>query len=140
MIRPFLAYSLTAIILLSQTGLPVHMHYCKGMLESVSVFVSSECDNHEEIPDLPACCQKFVAATCEKDDNCCDDEVAVLLQDIDSLMPHFAKWDVQAAINNQFEYSLTQDFEYQSPEIETHESSNSGPPIYILFHSLIYYA
>ena len=138
--RPFIAYSLTAMILLSQTGLPLHMHYCKGMLESVSVFVSSECDNHEEISDLPACCQKLAAATCEKDDYCCDDEIAVLLQDLDSLMPHFTKWDVQGAISDPVQFSLSPDIENHSPEFVSNESSNSGPPIYILFHSLIFYA
>ena len=140
MIRPLLSYALTAIILLSQTGLPLHMHYCKGMLESVSVFITAGCDDHREVADMPACCQKSMVAHCEKDESCCDDEVAVLLQDFDSLIPHFDKWDL-ASMN---EYSIVFPFqtsiEDHSKESGSNQSADSGPPIYILFHSLIYYA
>lgn len=142
MVRPFLAYSLTAIILLSQTGLPLHMHYCKGMLESVSVFVSAQCDDHQEIApvDLPACCQKMAAASCEREDSCCDDEITVLLHDFDSLLPHFDKWNPAFAVEPSMDFPFIPNQENQSTDFVTSPSSNSGPPIYILFHSLIYYA
>lgn len=140
MIRPILSYALTAIILLSQTGLPLHMHYCKGMLESVSVFITAACEEHQEVADLPACCQKSMATHCQKDESCCDDEVAVLLQDFDSLIPHFDKWDLAALNENSVVFTFLSSIEDHSREYATHQSADSGPPIYILFHSLIYYA
>ena len=140
MIRGFLAYSLTTIILLSQTGLPLHMHYCKGMLESVSVFFNAACNEHEEIADLPACCQKMALASCEKEESCCDDEVTVLLQDFDSLLPQFDKWDQAIVYEHSTAFPFNANAENYSTEVVTNQSSNSGPPIYIRFHSLIYYA
>ena len=136
MIRPILSYALTAIVLLSQTGLPVHLHYCKGMLESVSVFFNAGCDDHEEMASLPPCCQKLSATTCDKDMNCCDDEVKILLQDFDSLLPHFDKWDNTVAFHSHVEMPSFAIVEKNISEIATRESSDSGPPIYILFHSL----
>lgn len=140
MIRPFLSYALTAIILLSQTGLPLHMHYCKGILESVSVFISAACGDHKEVSDLPACCQKTMATHCQKDENCCDDEVAVLLQDFDSLIPHFDQWGQAVPNEYSVDFPIMASIEDHSPKYATHLSADSGPPIYILFHSLIYYA
>jgi hypothetical protein len=130
-----------SIVLLSQTGLPVHLHYCKGMLESVSVFMSQGCDDHQEMANLPVCCKKSEASHCDKGDgDCCKDQVNILIQDIDTLVPHFAKWEAVipaaqlslVAFNDQTEVA-----EYTSL---TGNISDSGPPIYILHQSLIYYA
>ena len=136
MIRPILSYVLTAIVLLSQTGLPVHMHYCKGMLESVSIFFSAGCADHEQMASLPPCCQKLASASCDKDSNCCDDEVKVLLQDFDSLLPHFDKWDNAVAFLSNLRVPLNAIIEDHSVEVAPRGSTDSGPPIYILFHSL----
>lgn len=136
-----MSYVLSAVILLSQAGLPLHMHYCKGMLESVSVFFNAGCDNHDEIANLPACCQKSAAEHCTKaKDNCCDDEVKVLLQDFDSLLPHFDKWNAVNVISEKSALPIFSSFEKESPELVTGQSADSGPPIYILFSSLIFYA
>ena len=142
MIRPILSYVLASLILLSQIGLPVHMHYCKGILESVSVFVKTVCDDHKEQADLPTCCQKATVGHCPKEkDKCCDDQIKVLTQDITSLLPHFVKW-----------VEIVSD--YASPSIPVTKiadevvststlsiiESDSGPPIYILHQALIFYA
>jgi hypothetical protein len=136
MIRPILSYALTAIVLLSQTGLPVHLHYCKGMLESVSVFFNAGCVDHEVLASLSSCCQKPATTTCDKDKNCCDDEVKVLLQDFDSLLPHFDKWDNSVESYSQTDLASIAIPERHSSEFATRESCDTGPPIYILFHSL----
>jgi hypothetical protein len=142
MIRPFVAYVLASFVLLSQVGLPVHFHYCKGMLESVSVFIQKGCDDHEEKVDLSTCCQKSAASHCSgENDTCCDYQVKILTQNITSLTPHFTKWlevavDIQAPLITGF----------NAPKEDTISSSllfvgsGTGPPIYILHHSLIYYA
>ena len=140
MLRPLCSYVLTGIILLAQTGLPLHMHYCKGMLESVAVFVSAECDKQDPVSNVLACCKKQESKSCHKDDSCCDDEVTVLLQDFDSLIPHFEKW-IQPVTSD---LSLVIKFNANHTDYSLHfsgnQSSDSGPPIYIRFHSLIYYA
>lgn len=141
MMRPVLAYMLTFTILLTQGGLPLHAHYCKGMLESISVFFTAECDEHEEIADLPVCCKKITSESCSvKTSDCCDDEVKVLLQDFDSLLPHFEKWDQAPAFAKTDGFILHNTYDcYSLLETDLAINANS-PPTYILFHSLIYYA
>ena len=141
MMRKVLAYALTSIILLSQTGLPVHLHYCKGMLESVSVFISQGCTDHEEIANLPACCKKLETTHCsKKDGDCCKDQVNILIQDIDTLVPHFAKWEAIIPAAQLPIVELNEQTEVVTYTSLTGNISDSGPPIYILHQSLIFYA
>ncbi len=141
MIRPILSYALTGLILLSQMGLPLHMHYCKGMLESISVFISSGCNDHEEIANLPACCRKDTASNCSQNEGqCCDDQVKVLLQDFDSIAPHIDKADNAVAIPKSTSFPGIQISELRTPEFASGHNADSGPPIYILLGSLIFYA
>ncbi len=65
MARPFLSYALTGLILLSQVGLPVHAHYCQGMLESISVLFSPGCNEHAEKTTSSACCRKEAKGSCD---------------------------------------------------------------------------
>ncbi|MBP7240289.1 MAG: hypothetical protein KBA14_08690 [Saprospiraceae bacterium] len=142
MVRLVMSYALASLILLSQVGVPLHMHYCKGMLESVSVLFKMDCDDHAEVSDLPACCQKIAASSCnDKKDNCCDDQVKVLTQEITSLMPQFVKWvDVVKVISSPSVplTKLTDEVVF-TPSLHIIES-DSGPPIYILHQALIFYA
>ena len=135
-----MSYVLTSLMLLSQLGLPLHMHYCKGMLESVSVYFTAECNDHDEIADLPACCQKTSNGTCAKDDACCDDEVKVLLQEFDSLLPHFDKLINVGSLTDYVTIPSSMQEEISSADLISTHSDDSGPPIYILFGSLIFYA
>jgi hypothetical protein len=141
MVRPFLSYVLASIILLSQTGLPVHMHYCKGMLESVSVFFSQGCDDHNEVSDLPACCKKTVTSSCSAEgSDCCDDKVSLLITDIVSSIPHFDKWDLAIPVTFFYFVPVLESMENISPITITGINTDSGPPIYLLHKSLIFYA
>lgn len=142
MIRPVTSYVLTLLILVSQLGLPLHMHYCKGILESVSVFFAAKCDDHNVPVNLPSCCKKSVAEHCTKKDQkkCCDDEVIVLKQDITSTTPSFVKWiDATAVITIPFVLSIEQAGSFLEIS-EKGIASDSGPPVYIRYHSLIFYA
>lgn len=142
MIRIVMSYALASLILLSQVGVPLHMHYCKGMLESVSVLFKMDCDDHVEVADLPSCCQKIATSSCnENRDNCCDDQVKVLTQEITSLMPQFVKWvDVVHVIPSpSLPLTKLADEVVFSPSLQVIES-DSGPPIYILHQALIFYA
>jgi len=137
-----MSYALTFLILLSQIGLPVHMHYCKGMLESVSVFFKQECDDHQEIADLPACCQQIAASHCvENNGNCCNDQVKVLTQEITCVAPQFMSLDI-AAIDfvAPAEPGIALCAEVHSPSRINSTGSDTGPPIYILHQALIFYA
>jgi hypothetical protein len=140
MVRQVMSYALTAIMLLSQTGLPLHMHYCKGMLESVSVVFSRGCDDHDEVATLDACCKKEETTSCDKNNgDCCDDKVSILIQEITSLIPHFDKWDFLIPEAKSTFSPATESAKEVSiiclPGIHT----DSGPPIYIRYQSLIFY-
>jgi hypothetical protein len=141
MIRMATSYILTSIVLLSQIGLPVHFHYCKGILESVSVFISQGCDDHEEIADLPACCKKLETSHCTPGaGDCCDDKVSILIQEVESLIPHFAKWDVIVPAPQSFSFTQLERTKIVSCPSISGISTDTGPPIYILHQSLIFYA
>ncbi len=142
MIRHVISYALTSLILLSQVGLPLHMHYCKGMLESVSVLFSAKCDDHNVPVNLPSCCQKKVAKHCDKKESkkCCDDQVMILKQNITATSPSFIKWiDVPVNINTNAIQLPVQENIFR-PVIIEGNTCDSGPPIYILHQSLIFYA
>lgn len=141
MVRPVVAYALTAVVLLVQTGLPLHLHYCKGVLESISVFVTSGCDDHVEMASLSDCCKKALEGTCTREGgDCCDDETKLLLQDINSLLPHFYKWVIAVDGFNMTSPTEEIAFAQNNSRISTiGEREENGPPLYILLNSLIYY-
>ncbi len=139
--RLILSYAFTTIILLSQIGLPLHRHYCKGVLESVSVFFSQGCDNHEQIVEPKSCCKKEESKSCNNDaSDCCDDKVNILIQDTISLIPHFDKWDLITPVASTFTIPVTKLAVQVSPISIPGIHTDSGPPIYILHQALIYYA
>ena len=118
------------------------MHYCKGILESVSVFFATACDDHNVPVNLPACCKKEMAQHCAKEEGkkCCDDEVKVLKQDITSIPPSFLKWidivpNVEIHSNPRPIPVIT-----SSPAFIERHASDSGPPVYIINGALIFYA
>ncbi len=138
-----MSYALTFLILLSQVGLPLHFHYCKGMLESVSLFFKQACDDHQEqIADLPTCCQKIQAKNCiEEDNKCCDDQVKVLTQDIISIAPQVLQWDSTAFVFTPLAgHTAIVNVKADSHFAPVTPESDSGPPKYILHQALILYA
>lgn len=142
MVRPVISYALTSLILLSQVGLPLHMHYCKGMLESVSVFFTTKCDDHNVPVNVTACCQKKAAKHCDKKESkkCCDDQVLVLKQNITSTAPSFIKWIDVPVYTHTIAVQLPVKENISLPVIIEGNTCDSGPPIYIRHQSLIFYA
>ncbi len=142
MIRPVISYALTSLILLSQVGMPLHMHYCKGKLESISIILPAKCDDQDIPVNLPACCKKALAHHCSKKQTkkCCDDEVMILKQNITSIAPSFVKWiDLPAEVVIPSQKELNQ-VNVPFPVLSEGNTSDSGPPIYILHQALIFYA
>jgi len=118
------------------------MHYCKGMLESVSILFAAKCDDHNTLENLPSCCKKSQVQHCVKKEGkkCCDDEVIVLKQNITSTTPSFVKW-IDAPLYISIPSSDLSAPQYISiPTCIENNSCDSGPPIYILHQSLIFYA
>jgi len=143
MLRPIFSYVLTSLILLSQVGLPMHYHYCKGALESVSILFKNACeDDAVAMAKMPKCCQKFYKNHCEKENKgCCHDQVKVISQDLTSVMPgviHLIPFI--SALNNQIIETQEIVTSTISPLSLHSIETDSGPPIYLRFHSLIYYA
>lgn len=130
-------------MLLSQIGLPLHFHYCKGMLESVSLIFKQACDDHQEqIADLPSCCQKLEARHCaEANDKCCHDQVKVLTQEITSIAPQLLQWEsIQVDFTPLVAPSAAVAVKMNLSSAPVAPGSDSGPPIYILHQALIFYA
>ena len=141
MARIVLSYMLTSVILLSQIGLPLHMHYCKGVLESVSLLVNPGCQDHEEVAKVSDCCKKVEALNCPKtDNNCCDDEVTVLTTDITSVAPYEVQWADMAFVQETSPMATHAESTRISRVPVATDNTGNGPPIYILYQSLIYYA
>lgn len=141
MMRPCLSWLLTALVLLSQVGLPLHAHYCQGTLESISVLFSAGCNEHEEKQDTRSCCQPAATGCCHTlPADCCDDETMVLLQDLDSTAPHLEKWEITlGSADLTISYFASAEIVSSSTDYQSN-SNDSGPPIYIRYHTLIYYA
>ncbi len=144
MARVFSTYVFTAVMLLSQLGLPLQLHYCKGMLESVSVFFSSGCEHHAEPPvtiSKKSCCQAEAPTGCEATDNgCCDDELKFISQDITLVLSQIVKWtDVQQIWPTTVLPEISDDQSGEDHHLFLHAGTDSGPPIYILQHALIFY-
>lgn len=141
MVRIVLSYMLTSVILLSQIGLPLHMHYCKGVLESVSLLINPGCQDHEEVAMVSDCCKKVEASNCPKtDNNCCDDEVTVLTQDITSVPPYVMQWADMAFVPETSPLRIPEATPRINYDPHAIDGTGSGPPIYILHQALIYYA
>ena len=137
MLRPFMSYALIAFTLISQVGIPLHLHYCKGILESVSVLLEQGCTD-------PVCGdieyeKELHTACCEKKESCCDDEVKFVSQDVDSPVPHYSNWiELQAYVLNVTLASISSTNVFSKPSYRLR--TDTGPPIYILIKSLIFYA
>jgi hypothetical protein len=142
MLRPLFSYALTSLILLAQVGVPLHFHYCKGALESVSILFRNTCEDEKVPANMPDCCKKYFQKHCRKANNgCCHDQVKVVSQDLTSLMPGFLHWSVVVnEYQDQPDTHIAVAIPSISPVCESGVESNTGPPIYIRFHSLIYYA
>jgi len=142
MLRHVFSYMLTSLILLSQVGLPMHFHYCKGSLESVSFLFRNSCDDEVAMAKMPDCCKKLYQKHCEKKDNgCCHDKVKVLNQELTSLLPVFhVLTPVEVEKNESIVITPATESNKVLPFFLPNIVSDSGPPIYIRFHSLIYYA
>lgn len=131
---------LASLILVGQVGLPLHLHYCKGILESISVFSKSVCEDHEEAVTLPACCKK-AATTCEKEGNgCCDDQTTILTQDLTSLLPQLITASMPALPVGlpTLPGFIAASTAVTPPPAWT--TADPGPPIYIRHQALIFYA
>lgn len=142
MLRHIFSYVLTSLILLSQVGVPMHYHYCKGSLESVSILFSDNCDDELATAKMPDCCKKVYQKHCKKEANgCCDDKVKVLTQDLTSTVPVFHVLTAGDIVHYDSvnKTPITENIPV-SPFSFQNTLSDSGPPIYIRFHSLIYYA
>jgi hypothetical protein len=104
-------------------------------------FFKQGCDDHVENAILGTCCKKIETRACTPEEgNCCDDKVTVVSQEITSLMPHWDSWpDVNIEIKTTA-LLMPVESKVASPVSALFLGSDSGPPIYVLHHALIYYA
>jgi hypothetical protein len=144
MVRILIANVIAGVMLLSQVGLPLHMHYCKGMLESVSVFISADCEEHivkEKTSPIGECCVKDLVSDCSSEkDGCCDDQVQIITQDITLVSPHLSEWTELTVYFNPLPILIpVDDSVSQFSNANLFQGADSGPPIYLMQHALIFY-
>ena len=141
-IRPVLSYVLSGLILLTQVGIPLHRHYCKGALESVSVFYAQKCDDHGTAPVADACCKKEGTTTsCSAETNsCCSDEVTVVSQQASYLTPSTNKWVADTPSFIILHFPTVAIAQNRVAHVDAVFAPDTGPPLYIRHHSLIIYA
>lgn len=141
MFRHSIALLLSGLILLTQVGLPVHLHYCKGILESASIFFKAACEEHKVIEEMPVCCQLKAEQHCTPNgDGCCDDETKVITQTITSVAPSLslelnATLPFEIVLPSFSIVTISKPVPVYSPATPIH-----GPPAFILHKSLILYA
>ena len=139
MVRPLFSYVLISLILTAQVGLPMHYHYCKGALESVSILFRNACEEEVAALNAKTCCQKTAKSHCTSENNgCCKDQVKVLNQDITSVAPNPVQLDdieidfitsESHALPNAEDAVFLKAFDIRGP--------NAKPPFYILHRSFL---
>lgn len=139
MVRPVFSCVLISLILTAQVGLPMHYHYCKGALESVSILFRNACEEEVAASEAKNCCKKPERSHCTKENNgCCKDQVKVLNQDITSVAPDPVKRsDIEIdliyagnhVLPNAEDAVFLKSFDIRSP--------NAKPPFYILHRSFL---
>jgi hypothetical protein len=140
MMRPLFSSVMIALILVSQVGVPLHYHFCKGALESVSLFFKKECDDHAVMADVPPCCRKFIKPHCENEKkDCCRDQVKVLSQDLRSTVPAIPVLTEVMSISLPVLAEVIADSNPSSPILAHQIGTDSGPPVYVRYHALLFY-
>lgn len=141
MVRPVLSCMLALLILVSQVGVPMHLHYCRGTLEAVSLLFKPGCRSHQEERKQASCCRKMATSHCQKGkDDCCRDQITLLHQPVVSIAAGITKWDpVQT---EEIKILPVTQASYQPVEVQALAlpARDTGPPLFILHQSLIYYA
>jgi hypothetical protein len=140
-IRPVLSYILSGLILLTQAGIPLHRHYCQGILESVSVFYAQHCNDGDKAAASDSCCKREEVTCCvATEDPCCSDEVTVVSQQVAYLSVQALKWISPAILPTIHDLPIGAMGQPIAASSSDAIQADTGPPLYILHQSLIIYA
>jgi len=132
-----LLYSASAI------GLPLHFHYCKGVLKHVTLFVKMTCHELELERTAHACCKSHTQCSAGPTMNtCCDDATEWIQDSIPAILARDVEFDLTLLVNavapssaKSLNTVITQEVFGPGPDA----GPPPGPPIYLLTCSLIYY-
>nr|WP_297306519.1 hypothetical protein [uncultured Flavobacterium sp.] len=140
--QKYISFLLAVILMFSNVGLAINIHYCKDAIAEVAFDFLSESkltSLQEEKSEI--CCGK--KKTTENDEPCCKDEV--VKQKVDE--NQIATNSVQFQVNNFlapviYQLVIPETFELQIPKntfVQFYCESNA-PPLYKLYRKLVYYA
>jgi hypothetical protein len=82
-LRHIAIWGLAGMLLFGQTGMSLHQIYCfcKGQWEaSLFAVADDDCDMHDDVAELPACCQGAEASCHMGDSQPCKEDVVVYVQ------------------------------------------------------------
>lgn len=143
--KKHITFLLSFLLLVSNTGLAVNVHYCMDKIAEVSFAYKLEepCDTHHHNQDKEqhekACC----AEPGESHDTCCKDDVLKLKQDNqDNIIIKSIQFDLtQFYIAESWNPSLffTQDT-FVKKEIPSFYCRANAPPLFKLYCRYIFYA
>lgn len=130
-------YSLifTVALLFSNLGLAVTMHYCGHSLEKVMIGYGYDASCEHENETL--CCKEDKA---EKE-NCCSDKI-FKQQKEDIVVQNFTLQFAPCILENVVEWHKCPfvDFSIPKQHLFAYEIQTHAPPLYTLYHQLLFYA
>lgn len=128
---------LAFILLVSNVGFAIDVHYCGGQIASVKPAFWKEV-----APQETSCCPPKATASVEKKDSCCKDKVFKFQKKSENttvtsiaFLPHFVflfeEWKpiVFQTISN-----------FKNSEITSYYCDANAPPLFQLYHQYIFYA
>ena len=143
MARQLFVSVLLGLYCLSAIGVPLHLHYCRGELQNISLFVRSGC---AEMPEAQAhkCCNELPAqcATEHAKNHCCDNDTRWLKEDVPVVCTELSipGSKVVAAPLATSEVTLPQGDAYVSYATAHRYPPGNAPPSYLLHCALIFYS
>lgn len=141
-LRSLTAFAFAAILLVSQTGVPLIRHYCQGALENISLFIHQSCCEKEiTVAPTQSCCKIQMAAKCQpQSDPCCKDEVVLVQENEEGLSPIEIKWNDRVFVIALTLFNIQESTDEKQVSLFTSQVTDTGPPLFLKYTSLIYYA
>lgn len=127
------------LILVSNVGFAINVHYCKDKISSVTLAykIEDSCDNHHKESEKKCC-----AASGESHESCCTDDIVKLQDNTDNVIVKSFQLDLaQFCTINEWKslISFTEAYRIKR-DIPSFYWETNAPPLFKLYCSYIFYA
>jgi len=132
-----LLYSLTAI------GVPLHLHYCRGELKHVTLFVKAGCHEMPKEQVARACCKEKQphCAIGQAHNQCCSDDTQWLQEDLPVIVAEYIQLTIDLDDLNPGVHEILSEesMHRMDPIPEIQYPPGADIPLYLVHCSLIFY-